>query len=413
MLKRIMTVAALVLVMLVAIGCGGQGEGAKSGGPGGDKKAIKIGVIGAFQLTAGKEIQDAAKMAVDEINQSGGILGRPVEAVYADTKANPEEGKAAVERLLFNDKVDFIIGEHRSEVALAVQPIIMENKTIFINTGSASPKLSDVVVQNYAANKYTFRTFMNSKQMSTQFIKQLHELVNTYKFDKIAVIAESAVWTEPIIKATKEQLGSKIVLVEQPATDAKDFSIELSKVEKSGAQLVFALFSADQGLVFARQWNDRQIPALITGYTVQAQGPKFWEQTEGKAQGVITWKHGVRSQISEKTIPFWDGFKNKYGRVPGPYTGISTYDAFLTLTEAIKKAGTTDSETLVKTLEGQTFTGASGKIKFAQNHDPEISDDFVPFTFIQWQKGEMVTVGPVKYKTGELVFPEWMKTKNK
>lgn len=412
MLKKIFS-ATLLLVVLVVTGCGGQGEGSNSGGQDNAKKPIKVGVIGAFQLTAGKEIQDAAKLAIEEINQAGGVNGRPIEPIYADTKADPEQGKAAVERLLYNDNVDLIIGEHRSEVALAIQPIIMESKKIFINTGSASPKLSNAVAQNYDANKYTFRTFMNSNQMGEKFILQLKDLVNTYEFDKIAVVVESAVWAEPIVKSAKEIFGSKIVLVERPATDAKDFSIELSKVQQSGAQILFSLFSADQALTFVRQWNDRQIPALITGYSVQAQGPNFWVQTEGKGQGVISWKHGVRAPISDKTIPHWDSFKKKYGRAPGPYSEISTYDAFQVLSQAIQKAGTTDSETLVKTMEENTFSGASGKIKFAKNHDPEIGDDFVPYTFIQWQNGEQVTVWPEKFKTGNIVFPEWMKNKIK
>jgi branched-chain amino acid transport system substrate-binding protein len=408
--KKIFLFLALLLAAVVALaGCGGGG--AKTGDKKGadDKSPIKIGVIGAFQLTAGKEIQDAAKLAIDEINKAGGIMGRQIEPVYADTKANPEEGKSVIERLLFQDKVQFVVGEHRSEVALAVQPIMMENKKIFICTGAASPVYSDNVVKKYDVNKYSFRTFMNSNQMADQFIKQLKDMIEEYKFDKVAVVAESAMWVEPIIKSVKEQFGNKIVLVERPATDAKDFSVELSKVQNSGAKLIFTLFSADQGLIFCRQWADRHIPALVTGYTVQGQSPNFWDQTEGRAQGYITWKHGVRSPISDKTIPHWDKFKQTYGRVPGPYTEISTYDAFYVLKEAIEKAGSLDSDKLVKVLEENTFVGTSGKIKFGKGHDPEVGDEFVPFTYIQWQNKEMTTVWPQKFATGKVVKPDWMK----
>lgn len=415
---RVLTAFLLVLVLLVS-GCGSQtasttaatgaGAGTGNGSAPADKAAIKIGVIGAFQLAAGKEIEDAAKMAVAEINKSGGIMGRQIEAIYSDTKADPEQGKAAVEKLLFSDKVNFIIGEHRSEVALAVQPLIMQNKTVFINTGSASPLLSDNVTKDYNTNKYTFRTFMNSNQMGEQFLVQLKDMANTYKYDKIAVVAESAVWAEPIVKSVQATFGSKIVDLERPATTAKDFSMELSKVEKSGAQLIFTLFSADEGLIFTRQWNERQIPAMVTGYTVQAQSPDFWKQSEGKADGLITWKHGVRAPISDKSIPFWDNFEKLYGRVPGPYTGIATYDAFMVLADAITKAGGSGSDAVEKALEDNTFVGASGKVKFGKNHDPEIGTDFVPFTFVQWQNGKMVTVAPGKYKTGDIVSPAWIK----
>src|SRR6516165_6265449 len=120
---------------------------------------IKVGVIGPFKLTPGRDIQEAASMAVDEIDASGGVLGRKIELVFAETEQNPEKGKTAVERLLFVDKVDVVLGEHRSEVALAVQPIIMENKKIFLATGTASPLLSENVLKDYNTYKYYFRTF--------------------------------------------------------------------------------------------------------------------------------------------------------------------------------------------------------------------------------------------------------------
>ena len=98
---------------------------------------IKVGVIGPFKLTPGRDIQEASNLAVEEINAAGGVLGRKLQLVFAETEQSPEKGKTAVERLLFVDKVDVIIGEHRSEVALAVQPIIAENKKIFLSTGTA------------------------------------------------------------------------------------------------------------------------------------------------------------------------------------------------------------------------------------------------------------------------------------
>ncbi len=138
---------------------------------------IKIGVLGPFKLTPGRDIQEASKLAVEEINAAGGVLGRKLELVFAETEQSPEKGKTAVERLLFVDKVDAIIGEHRSEVALAVQPIIAENKKIFLSTGTASPLLSDNVLKDYDKYKYYFRTFLNSNQMAEHMIKQLGEMM--------------------------------------------------------------------------------------------------------------------------------------------------------------------------------------------------------------------------------------------
>jgi branched-chain amino acid transport system substrate-binding protein len=370
---------------------------------------IKIGVLGPFKLTPGRDIQEASTLAVEEINAAGGVLGRKLELVFAETEQNPEKGKTAVERLLFVDKVDAIIGEHRSEVSIAVQPIIAENKKIFLSTGTASPLLSDNVLKDYNKFKYYFRTFLNSNQMAEQMGKQLSDMMATYKKDRVAIIAETAVWVEPIVDSLKSTLGPKLVALERVSTNAKDLSVELSRVQSANAQVVFAILAADAGLPFARQWADRQIPALVTGYTVMAQSDRFWEQTEGRAQAFMTWKHGVRAPISPKTIPYWDRYTKKYGHVPGAYTNFATYDGVYILADAIKRAGGLDSDKLVKALEETDYVGVSGRIKFAKRHDPEAGPEFVPFTYIQWNKGEMVTVWPPAMKTGEFAVPSWIK----
>lgn len=370
---------------------------------------IKIGVLGPFKLTPGRDIQEASTLAVEEINAAGGVLGRKLQLVFAETEQNPEKGKTAVERLLFVDKVDAIIGEHRSEVSIAVQPIIMENKKIFLSTGTASPLLSDNVLKDYSKFKYYFRTFLNSNQMAEHMIKQLGDMMAAYKKDKVAVVAETAVWVEPIVDSLKSTLGPKLVALERVSTNAKDLSVELSRIQGANAQIVFAILAADAGLPFARQWADRQIPALVTGYTVMAQSDRFWEQTEGRAQGFMTWKHGVRAPISPKTIPYWDAYAKKYGHVPGAYTNFATYDGVYILVDAIKRAGSLDSDALVKALEATDHVGVSGRIKFSKRHDPEAGAEFLPFTYVQWNKGDIVTVWPTTMKTGEFVFPGWIK----
>jgi branched-chain amino acid transport system substrate-binding protein len=402
-MKRIASTIWLAVGLALAVAAPWGSVAVAQSGP------IKIGVIGPFKLTPGRDIQEAATLAAEEINAAGGVLGRKLELVFTETEQNPEKGKTAVERLLFVDKVDAIIGEHRSEVALAVQPVIVENKKIFLATGTASPLLSENVLKDYNKYKYYFHTFLNSNQMAEHMIKQADDMMTTYKKKKVAIVAETAVWVEPIVAAFKKELGDKVVAIERVSTNARDLSVELSKVASSGAEVIVAILAADAGLPFTRQWADRQIPALVTGYTVMAQSDRFWEQTEGRAQGFMTWKHGVRAPISPKTIPYWDAYVKKFGHAPGAYTNFATYDGLYVLADAIKRAGNLDSDNLVKALEATDYVGVSGRIKFSKRHDPEAGAEFVPFTYIEWNKGEMVTVWPPAMKTGDFVPPPWIK----
>jgi branched-chain amino acid transport system substrate-binding protein len=117
----------------------------------------------------------------------------------------------------------------------------------------------------------------------------------------------------------------------------------------------------------------------------------------------------VRAPISEKSIGYCDAYTKKYGHVPGAYTNFATYDGVYVLADAIKRAGNLNSDDLVKALEATDYVGVSGRIKFSKRHDPEAGAEFVPFTYIQWNKGEMVTVWPPAMKTGDFVMPAWVK----
>ena len=87
-------------------------------------------------------------------------------------------------------------------------------------------------LKEYNKYKYYFRTFLNSNQMAEQMGKQLSDMMTTYKKDKVAIIAETAVWVEPIVDSLKSTLGPKLVALERVSTNAKDLSVELSRVQE-------------------------------------------------------------------------------------------------------------------------------------------------------------------------------------
>ena len=94
------------------------------------QQPIRIGVPTAIQLQVGRDTQNAAKLAADEINAKGGVLGRKLEIVVADETENPEQGIAAIKKLTADDKADVLIGGYTSGVTLAQLPHISNAKTI-------------------------------------------------------------------------------------------------------------------------------------------------------------------------------------------------------------------------------------------------------------------------------------------
>jgi len=124
---------------------------------GAQEKPIKIGVPTAVQLQVGRDTLTAIKMAVDEINKKGGLLGRKLEYVTADETENPETGISAIKKLVSDEKVDVLIGGYTSGVTLAQLPHIASSKTIYLGVGAASPSITAKVKNDYHNYKYIFR----------------------------------------------------------------------------------------------------------------------------------------------------------------------------------------------------------------------------------------------------------------
>src|SRR5215467_13952441 len=126
-----------------------------------EAKPIRVGVNTAIQLQVGRDAIDSVKMAIDEVNAQGGVLGRKLEMIVADegeaASEGPKVGIAAVNKLTSEDHVDVLIGGYDSGVTLGELPHIVRAKTIFLGIGSASPAIQAKVKDDYDHFKYIFR----------------------------------------------------------------------------------------------------------------------------------------------------------------------------------------------------------------------------------------------------------------
>ncbi len=240
------------------------------------QEVIKFGVIGPMQFVQGKGHWNGATMAAEELNAKGGIqVGNKkmkIELVQADSNEflNVTDATNAMERLVTKDKVNFVLGGFRTEAVLPMQDIAMENKKIFIGVGAAHDELCNRVAKNYNTYKYWFRgsPFNSTYLGRTSFIHLatvgaiLKQSLNIDKV-KVAVVAEKAVWVEPMIKAAEgaiPAMGMEVVGVWRPSPVATDVAAELSAIQGSGAHLIFTIFSSSVGIPFARQMASGRPP---------------------------------------------------------------------------------------------------------------------------------------------------------
>ena len=381
---------------------------------------VKIGVIGPMNFVQGKGHWNGATMAEEEINAKGGIpVGgkkMKIELVKADSNEflSITDATNAMEMLCTRDKVDFIVGGFRTEAVLAMQDIAMDNKKIFIGCGAAHPELCLRVAKNYDRYKYFFRgtPFNSTFLVRTCFIHMatvgaiLKKVLNIPKV-KVAIVAEKAMWVDPMIKAAEgfiPKMGMEVVGVWRPSATATDVTPELSAVQSSGAHIIFTTFSASVGITFARQAGELKIPAVQVGINVEAQKDGFWKATQGMANYVMTMNTYARGvEYNELTAPFVDTYIKKFGETPtytaDTYTAIKT-----TLGKAMQEVGSLDADKMVTVIENSSHLVPAGRdayIKDAEGrplHDLRWGPGFLTSLGVQWQDGNLKGVWPNKWK---------------
>jgi len=398
-------------------------------------ETIKIGVIGPMHFLQGKGHWNGATMAAEEINAAGGVkVGKEklkIEIVKADSNEflNITDATNAMERLMTQDKVDFVVGGFRTEAVLAMQDIAMDYKKLFLGVGAAHPEICARVEKDYDRYKYWFRLSpINSRYLVKVCLINLATVGGMIKKEfgiekpKVAIVGAKVMWVDPMIEAIKAnvpKMGMEIVGVWRPSQTATDVTAELTAIQRSEAHVIFNIFSASAGITFARQAAELKIPAAFVGINVEAQKEGFMEATQGKGDYAVTMNTYVRGvNYNELTGPFIDKYIEKFGEMP-PYTA-ATYDAIKMIAVAAEQAGTTASDKLIPIFEQTEWKGtAAPKTKFDKTHDVVFGPGYATGMTIQWQDGKMkgwwpngwegVTYdGMVPYK-----LPPWMIEKYK
>ncbi|MCM5570983.1 ABC transporter substrate-binding protein [Burkholderiaceae bacterium FT117] len=377
-------------------------------------KPIRIGVPTAVQLQVGRDTQEAVQMAIDDINAKGGVLGRKLEMVPADETEKPEAGINAIKKLTAEEKVDVMIGGYTSGVTLAQLPHIARSKTIYLGVGAASPAITQRVKKDYDEYKYIFRvgpihSGHQAKQVSG-FISGF--VVGELGRKKVAIVGENAKWVQdlvPILKKSATEGGADVRFTELFDTQTSDFSPLFSKVRDSGAEFMVVILSHASSDIFAKQWHDSQMPMPYGGIDVKSMDGDFCERIGGKSVSEIAANFAVRAPITPKTEAFFDEFKKRTNRT-SVYTGFFANDSVYIYANAVKAAGTTDPEKVIKELEKTSYVGVTGLIEFDDSHDVKAGGKHPNLLFAQWRPGcTREVVYPKELRTAEPILPAWVK----
>jgi branched-chain amino acid transport system substrate-binding protein len=378
---------------------------------------IKIGVIAEAQAVAGSSIPQAAQLAADEINAKGGVNGRKIEIVSYDDHSSAAEAVRAFQRAANEDHVNAVIASYISEVVLALEPWTGRLKTVMVTPGAASDVITQNIAKDYNNLKYTFHGYLTSTSLSDSVCAAAADLLVKDLHMKTAVVmSEDAAWTTPLDAEYLKCLpnvGLNVVDHIRVSPDTTDFTPIFNKIEGEKPDVMITGIS-HVGVQPTVQWKQQEVPIPMLGISSQATNSSFWNDTNGAVEGVLyQGVSGPDVAVTPKTLPFVNAFKAKYGNFPS-YCGYTAYDEVYYIAEAIKRAGSTDSDKLVDALEQTDYVGTIGRVQFKGKDSPnphalKVGPDTITGLMLQWQDGKQVNLWPAKVANGKLKFPKFIK----
>lgn len=273
---------------------------------------IRIGhltPITGFLGPLGEFAQMGVKLAAEEINATGGVLGRKIELVIEDS-VNPQTASAKAERLIERDKVAMIIGEISSASALAIGQVANRTKTVFINTGANSDAL-----RGASCNPFMFHIEAANSMMVTAVGTYL-KTENMIKGKKWYSLTADYAFGHDLFRVAKKfvtENGGEFIGEELVPTDATDFSPYLLKIRQAQPDIVASNLAGNQITNFIKQYAEYGLQFPITGFGFDT--AVAWGAGKGNFSGIwpLIWHHMVDTPSSKK---FVEAFTKKYGKPP-------------------------------------------------------------------------------------------------
>ncbi|MDB5991019.1 MAG: Branched-chain amino acid transporter [Herbaspirillum sp.] len=352
---------------------------------------IKIGISGPFtggSAPMGVSMRDGAKLAVADINATGGVLGRQLQLVERDDEAKNERGVQVAQELINKEKVVATVGFINTGVALAGQRFYEEAKIPVINNVATGTVVTHQFVAPEFKDNYVFRTSANDTIQSAMIVE---EAVTKRKFTKVAILADSTNYgqlgREDLEKALLAK-GIKPVAVEKYNIKDVDMTAQLLKAKQGGAQVVLTYGIGPELAQIANGMEKLNWHVPIIGSWTLSMG-NFIDNAGKNGDGARMPQTFIQDGTTPKRKTFIDAYQKAYkvDRIPSAVSAAQGYDSVYLLAAAIKQAGSTDGVKVREALEN-----LSTKV------DGVVTTYDKPFTHDDHEaiKADMVHMGEVK-----------------
>ena len=360
MKSRLLSSAFILFSLVVLLSCNKQGNGPKQ-----ESTEIVIGEFGSLTgttATFGISTRNGIDLAIEEVNNAGGVLGKKVRVIVEDDQGKPEEAQTVVTKLVNKDRVVAVLGEVASSRSLAAAPVCQNNRIPMITPSSTNPKVTQI-------GDYIFRVcFIDpfqgfvmakfaSQSLKIKNVAVLRDIKNDYSVGLADVFVENF-----------KKMGGNIVTDQSYSEGDTDFSAQLTSIRATNPEGIFVPgYYTEVGLI------GRQARKL--GLTIPLMGgdgwdsPKLWE-IGGEALNDCYYSNHYSVEDPNPAIQkFVADYKKRFNQVPDALAALG-YDAARILFHAFRTSGGTDPAK-VRDVIAQTkdYPGVTGSITIDSNRN--------------------------------------------
>ena len=320
---------------------------------------VKIGLLApvtGFAAADGESMVNSVKLAVEQVNAQGGVLGKKVELICYDDAADPKQSVALAHKLIGQDKVVAVVGGSYSMPSRAVAPIFDDEEVPFVAAYAIHP---DVTKGDY--------TFRNGFLGMVEGQAAAYTAVKLLKGEKLALLTSDNDFGRTLAEGFKAYLKeyapqAKLVLSQTYPMSEKDFKAYLSKIKDAKPDVVFASGYYFQTGPILKQAREMGITAHFVGEE-GADSPKTIEIAGKASEGLVIVTNLNRDDSRPVVQNYLRDYRGKYKLEPD-MVGASGYDAFMILVDAMKRAKSLEKQAIRDAVaKTSNFNGLTGIIK--------------------------------------------------
>jgi branched-chain amino acid transport system substrate-binding protein len=415
----------VIIVVAIVVVAGVVAAWQLTQAPSAEARKIKIGLVAGYQLAEGQDMDRAARLAVEEINEAGGIYVEEwhtnveIELVTIDTENDsPDKSLGPVTQAVEEEQVDLLIGGYTSSGTLANQKVAIDNRVPYIITGASSslvtrrgpqgnygglPEDSELRIADEEGMSYMFHYCTTTADYSATVVKFFAEemkplLDSTYDFDasrnlRLAIIYRDDAFGRGVVADSKATIDSDDLPIDVVAernypTDTISFQTDLTAIKEAEPDAVYVVdFIANTAEIIKQGQADVDLNTVYIAVEC-CEDPQFY---------TLLGEYGSEQLLESKFAPYAGppyylesietyvtNYQAEYNTLPG-MMGADTYDAFYIAADAIERAGTVDNAAVRDAIEScsldqMLIITETGKIEFSTGTNYH---EIAPVTFIE------------------------------